>query len=95
MRPPFMRYLRIAPAIGVAFVLSLILSDPAQAQFNTYIGVQGGVASMTAGGDRTESLIVVDPSEISRLEFAQLLEDLKETLKARRLRVCSVPAAVR
>ncbi|MCS4198559.1 hypothetical protein [Salinibacter ruber] len=90
-----MRYLRIAPAIGVAFVLSLILSDPAQAQFNTYIGVQGGVASMTAGGDRTESLSVVDPSEISRLEFAQLLEDLKETLKARRFRACPVPAAVR
>ncbi len=56
MKPPFMRYLSIASTVGVAFVLSLILPNPAQAQFNTYIGVQGGLTSMTAGGDRTERL---------------------------------------
>lgn len=50
--------LSVAFIIGVGCILlcSLTLSEPAQAQLNTYIGVQGGLASMTAGGDRTEDL---------------------------------------
>ncbi len=53
-----MHRLIISFAIGVVCVLfyPLVLPEPAKAQVDTYIGVQGGFASMTAGGDRTREL---------------------------------------
>jgi hypothetical protein len=56
MKPSFVRYFSISSTIGVVCILSLILPEPAQAQLNTYIGVQGGLTTMTTGVDRAESL---------------------------------------